>query len=208
MEYLKLLVELAKAIAWPVAVLLIGLMFKADVRALFPRLKKAGPTGFEFDPGRQALAAPSKELKALPGFPERTPMIAKVETDLHTELELIDPEKRTDVLIRHLAVARLSAMFEQIHRTLYGTQLRGLRALAASADGSVSRAEAASAFDNQIKPRFAEFYEKNSFDEWVRYLFTVGLVDSKDDKIVITEKGRELLRYADAVGLSDDVRPN
>jgi hypothetical protein len=31
LEYLKLLVELAKAIAWPVAVLLIGLMFKADV---------------------------------------------------------------------------------------------------------------------------------------------------------------------------------
>lgn len=208
MEYLKLLIELAKAVAWPVALVSIGLMFKSDVRTLFPRLKKAGPSGFEFDPGRQVLAAPSKELKALPGFPERTHMIAKVETDLHTELELIDPEKRVDVLIRHLAVARLGVFFEQVHRTLYGSQLRGLRALAATEDGSVSRADAASAFDNQIKPRFAEFYEKNSFDEWVRYLLTVGLVESKGDKIIITEKGRELLRYADAVGLSDDIRPN
>lgn len=34
------------------------------------------------------------------------------------------------------------------------------------------------------------------------------LVELNDNNIVITEKGRELLRYADAVGLSDDVRPN
>ena len=32
MEYLKLLVELAKAVAWPAAVIAIGLMFKSDVR--------------------------------------------------------------------------------------------------------------------------------------------------------------------------------
>lgn len=49
--------------------------------------------------------------------------------------------------------------------------------------------------------------EKSSFDEWVRYLVTIGWVEAKDDKISITEKGRELLRYTDAVGLSDDVRP-
>ncbi|MCS3896412.1 hypothetical protein M2171_005545 [Bradyrhizobium japonicum USDA 38] len=208
MEYLKLLIELAKAIAWPVAVIAIGLMFKADVRALFPRLKKAGPTGFEFDPGRQVLAAPSKELKDLPGFPERSPMVAKVETDLHTELELFDPDRRIDLLIRNLAVARLATSFEQIHRTLFGSQLRSLRALAASENGAASRAEASSAFENQVKPRFPEFYEKSSFDEWVRYLITVGLVEMKADKIAITEKGRELLRYADAVGLSDDIRPN
>lgn len=154
------------------------------------------------------LAAPSKELKELPGFPERSLMIAKVETDLHAELELFDPEKRIDLLIRHLAVARLSVAFEQIHRTLYGSQIRGLRALAAAENGTVARAEAASAFENQVKAGFPEFYEKSSFDEWVRYLITVGLVELNDNNIVITEKGRKLLRYADAVGLSDDVRPN
>ena len=63
MEYLKLLVDLAKAIAWPSAVFALGYMFRSDVRALFPRLTKAGPTGLEFDPARQLLAAASKELK-------------------------------------------------------------------------------------------------------------------------------------------------
>ena len=71
MEYLKLLVELAKAIAWPSAVFALGFMFRSDVRALFPQLKRAGPSGLEFDPVRQLLAAASSGgLRALPGFPK------------------------------------------------------------------------------------------------------------------------------------------
>ncbi len=53
----KIFVDLIKAIAWPSAVFALGFMFRSDVRALFPRLKKAGPTGLEFDPARQVLAA-------------------------------------------------------------------------------------------------------------------------------------------------------
>jgi len=99
------------------AVFALGHMFRSDVRALFPRLKKAGPTGLEFDPARQLLAAASKELKTLPGFPDRTPMIAKVETDLHAELDIIDPDKRA------------------------------LRALSEAEGGKASRAESITYFD-------------------------------------------------------------
>ncbi|MGY4411957.1 hypothetical protein ACVWW4_003693 [Bradyrhizobium sp. LB7.1] len=38
MEYLKLLVDFAKAIAWPSAVFALEFMFRSDVRELFPRL--------------------------------------------------------------------------------------------------------------------------------------------------------------------------
>jgi hypothetical protein len=58
----------------------------------------------------------------LPGFPDRTPMITKVETDLHAELDIIDPDKRIDLLVRHLAVARLGRNFEQILRTFSGVK--------------------------------------------------------------------------------------
>jgi hypothetical protein len=205
MEYLKLLVDLAKAIAWPTAVFALGFMFRSDVRALFPRLKKAGPTGLEFDPARQLLAATSKELKVLPGFPDRSPMIAKAETALHNELELFDPEKRIDLLIRHLAVDRLARNFEQIHRTLFGSQIRALRALQVDG-GKTSRAESVTYFD-QVKAQFPEFYEKNTFDEWIRYPTTAGLVEANQEQITITELGREFLNYMDAVGLSESTRP-
>ena len=183
----------------------LGFMFRSDVRALFPRLKKAGPTGLEFDPARQLLAATSKELRDLPGFPDRSPMVAKVETSLHTELDLIDPEKRVDVLIRHLAVARLARNFELVHRTLFGSQIRALRALQTDG-GKTSRAESVAYFD-QVKAQFPEFYEKNTFDEWIRYPITAGLIESKDEQVIVTELGRELLNYMDAVGLSESTRP-
>jgi hypothetical protein len=206
MEYLKLLVDLAKAIAWPSAVFALGYMFRSDVRALFPRLTKAGPTGLEFDPARQLLAVTSKELKVLPGFPDRTPMITKVETDLHTELDIIDPDKRIDVLIRHLAVARLGRNFEQMHRTLFGSQIRALRALLEADGGRTSRVESVKYFD-QVKAKFADFYEKNTFDEWIRYPVSVGLIEANNEQVTITELGREFLIYMDALGLSDGARP-
>ena len=40
------------------AVFALGYMFRSDVRALFPRLKKAGPTGLDFDPARQLRPLP------------------------------------------------------------------------------------------------------------------------------------------------------
>ena len=206
MEYLKLLVDLAKAIAWPSAVFALGYMFRSDVRALFPRLTKAGPSGLEFDPARQLLAVTSKELKVLPGFPDRTPMITKVETDLHAELDIIDPDKRIDVLIRHLAVARLWRNFEQILRTLFGSQIRALRALSEAEGGRISRAESVTYF-GEVKVRYADFYEKNTFDEWIRYPVSAGLIEAKNEQVTITELGREFLTYMNALGLSENTRP-
>lgn len=206
MEYLKLLVDLAKAIAWPSAVFALGYMFRSDVRALFPRLTKAGPTGLEFDPARQLLAVTSKELKVLPGFPDRTPMITKVETDLHAELDIIDPDKRIDVLIRHLAVARLGRNFEQILRTLFGSQIRALRALSEAEGGRISRAESVTYF-GEVKVRYADFYEKNTFDEWIRYPVSAGLIEAKNEQVTIIELGREFLTYMNALGLSENTRP-
>ena len=206
MEYLKLLVDLAKAIAWPSAVFALGYMFRSDVRALFPRLTKAGPTGLEFDPARQLLAVTSKELKVLPGFPDRTPMITKVETDLHAELDIIDPDKRIDLLVRHLAVARLRKNFEQILRTLFGSQIRALRALSKAEGGRTSRAESIAYFD-EVKAKYADFYEKNTFDEWIRYPVSAGLVEAKNDEVAITDFGREFLIYMNALGLSENTRP-
>jgi hypothetical protein len=206
MEYLKLLVDLAKAIAWPSAVFALGYMFRSDVRALFPRLTKAGPSGLEFDPARQLLAVTSKELKVLPGFPDRTPMITKVETDLHAELDIIDPDKRIDVLIRHLAVARLGRNFEQILRILFGSQIRALRTLSEAEGGRTSPAESVTYFD-EVKAKYADFYEKNTFDEWIQYPVSAGLIEPKNEQVTITELGREFLTYMNALGLSENIRP-
>jgi hypothetical protein len=194
MELFKVFVDLVKAVAWPTAIFALGFMFRSDVRALFPRLKKAGPTGLEFDPSRQLLSAVTRELQELPGFPPRTPTIAKVETQLHAELGIIDPEKQIDVLVRNLAVARLARNFEQIYRIIFGSQIAGLAALAAAPDGEAPVSESSSYFDG-IKAKYSEFYEKNTFEEWIRYPINADLVVRSGDCLKVTDLGRDFLTY-------------
>jgi hypothetical protein len=118
-------------------------------------------------------------------------------------LGIIDPEKQIDVLVRHLAAARLGRNFEQIYRVIFGSQIAGLKALASASGGSTSREESASFFDG-VKAKFPEFYEKNTFDEWIQYPKTAGLVTQTGDQISITELGREFLIYLGAVQLSEN----
>ncbi len=47
----------------------------------------------------------------------------------------------------------------------------------------------------------------NTFDEWVRYPVSAGLIEAKDEQVTITEVGREFLGYMDALGLSESTRP-
>ena len=107
-------------------------------------------------------------------------MIAKVETDLHAELDIIDPDKRIGVLIRHLAVARLARNFEQMHRTLRepNTCPKGI---IGGRGGKASRAESITYFD-QVKAQYADFYEKNTFDEWIRYPASAGPIEVKNER--------------------------
>lgn len=203
MEYLKLLVDLVKAVAWPVAVFALGYLFRSDVRALFPRLKKAGPSGFEFDPARQMLTVASRELREIPGFPDRTPMIARVEKELHNDLAIVDSEKQVDVLVRHLAVARLGRVFEQIYRILFGSQIAALMALVNAPDGEIAATEAATYFEG-VKAKYPDFYEKNTFEEWIRYPLNAGLIERTGDRVRITDFGREFVTYVRSTNLPLD----
>ena len=127
-------------------------------------------------------------------------MITKVETELHAELGIIDPEKQIDVLVRHLAIARLSRNFEQIYRIIFGSQIAGLTALAAAPNGEAPASEASAYFDT-IKAKFPEFYEKSNFEQWIQYPINADLIERLSDRLKITDMGREFLTYLTAVKL-------
>jgi hypothetical protein len=122
------------------------------------------------------------------------PTIAKVETQLHAELGIIDPEKQIDVLVRNLAVARLGRNFEQIYRIIFGSQIAGLAALAAAPDGEAPVSESSSYFDD-IKAKHSEFYEKNTFEEWIQYPINADLAVRSGDRLKVTDLGRDFLTY-------------
>ena len=68
MEWAYLIFDLLKGLAWPVVVLVLVLLFRSKLQELIPRVKKAGPSGLEFDTQVQKNIPTSTpgELKRLP----------------------------------------------------------------------------------------------------------------------------------------------
>jgi hypothetical protein len=61
-----------------------------------------------------------------------------------------------------------------------------LTALAAAPNGEALISESSAYFDT-IKAKFPEFYEKNNFEEWIRYPISEGLIERSADHVNITD---------------------
>ena len=64
MDTLTFIVEMTKALAWPIAVSVLGIAFRSQIRGLLLRMKKGkvGPAEFEFEHRLQELAAANPEV--------------------------------------------------------------------------------------------------------------------------------------------------
>ncbi len=74
MELTKLILEFVRVLAWPITVLVLALIFRAPLRAILSRLRKAGlPGGVSIDFQEQILEAKqlSERVEALPPPAER-----------------------------------------------------------------------------------------------------------------------------------------
>jgi len=74
MEIAKLILEFVKALAWPLAVTFLAMLFRAPLSAILTRLRKAGlPGGVSIDLQEQIQEAKqvSEEVRALPAPPDR-----------------------------------------------------------------------------------------------------------------------------------------
>ncbi|HMJ44397.1 MAG TPA: hypothetical protein VK522_19190 [Pseudolabrys sp.] len=202
MALAQLLVDLLKGLAWPAVALILGFLFKTELRSLFPRIIKAGPGGIELDREKQRIPRSTGELQELPGL-QRTAKMAEIEKSIHQALELYDSNKQVDLLVRHLAQSRLETVFERIYGAIFGSQILGLRALANTGGGSVSKEEAIKFFDD-VKSKYPEFYGKSTFEDWISFLRSFELVRDNGNSVEITELGRDFLLYLTARGLSEN----
>ncbi|WP_161855521.1 hypothetical protein [Bradyrhizobium sp. CCBAU 051011] len=75
--------------------------------------------------------------------------------------------------------------------------------LAAAPNGEAALSESSAFFDG-LKAKHPDFYEKNTFEEWIRDPLTAGLIKRSRDQIRITDLGREFLTYLQATNLSAD----
>ena len=210
LEHWKLGADVVKTAIWPVAIFGLALYFRNDIRALVPRLRKAGLAGVEFDDTRHRQAdsgakelsnvealgqlekpeSKSPELMEIPGRP-RTEVIGLVEKSIHHHLENFDEKRKIPLLARELAQTRLEAAFERVYYTIFGSQLACLHHLIKEG-GKVSVATAQDFFKS-VKTKFPEFYEKSTFEQWFSFIEGNGLAVVKDGVVEITAIGQEFL---------------
>ena len=117
-------------------------------------------------------------------------------------LEQFDPPERDKVLHRLIAAYAIKYEFEEIYRTIFGSQLSALEFVNSSTAGA--ELKLLEIFFRQGVAQAPDFYEKYSFDQWLQFLTAnQPLVEKNDQQVQITLYGREFLKYLYIAPLRD-----
>lgn len=185
---------------WPLAVLVIALLYGKPLRSLLaallnevPRVQKAW--GLELTPAERQTAltgenAPTEEFKQLPGV-ARTASVMELERRFATQLATLPQDEHEARLRAALAYATLQASFERAYGSIFGSQIHALEIINAY-PRPIGEIEALFTDAAQNHP---QIYKDYTFQEWLRFLENFELVEQKGEKVEITNFGREFLAY-------------
>jgi hypothetical protein len=194
--------------AWPLAVLLVALLYKKAVFTLFQALLEKSfsfelPGGFKLttkgadQQKAEASSVPAK-LREVPNV-RRTPAIEKLEQELLSQIKAFKEEDRVGILALSLAEAQLAAAFGQIYALIFGSQILGLSELAKLS--KVTNEEANLFFIEYAAKRFPLIYANYDFSGWMRFLLSNNLIEQDQNDIRITDTGRDFLLWLEKTRL-------
>lgn len=210
MEVLRLL-----ATSWPAATVLIAvslgtlflLLFRGSIATAIPKIRRVGRSGVELDvptPPSQAEESTARltesdafvaaeQLKKALDSPLLIEQETRIKRDLAERGLDVSPAS-VDVLVRYLAAFQLAYAFEALYSLIYGSQLTLLQTLNSQAQGMEYQIARTFSYDIAAVI-YPDVYRAYSFDEYIHFLLTTGLVSRADDRIFITPMGREFLAY-------------
>jgi hypothetical protein len=200
LQYLRAFFDLLEGLAWPAAILAVALVFRHQISAAIPRIRKAGIAGVELDAEALQAAKPPELTPAISVLGEARPAIKDVEDELQENLKLIESSKQIPLLVRRLALTQAGAYFENTYGLIFGSQIEFLETL--SVLGELTEEESRSRFATNYSPRFQGEASGVSYEPWVEFLIARKLVNLTGAKIEITKLGEEFLYYLKANGRS------
>jgi hypothetical protein len=213
-QWLWLLVHLFRILAWPVLIGLVVWYLQDGISKLLQSfsartLKIKAPGGFEAsvdapinqggDAGTKITGAPI--TAAAPLEPAPRAAVMHLEEELRQQLAGIDPAEQNARLFRELAETRLRAGHEAIYNRIFGSQLNALRNLDQRGTGTVAEALQ---FYNALIPLYPTMYPGYSFDNWLGFMITNGLVIREGDQLRAGVYGHDFLLYITELRLSTD----
>lgn len=205
LDYLKIALEFISSIAWPAAVVGVALLFKKDIQDAIPRVEHAGPGGVTLRQAAQESEPPKVQANEQEKPLDSANFRPEVKKAYDTILAKLDKDRPTDVrghLAYYLAESQLATYFENTYGQIFGSQLRGLRAL--DGQGAVTVEDAESFYKREAAEKYPNEYKNFTFDQWLGFLEKRELVQRKDSRVEITNLGREFMTYMRAKRLSEN----
>lgn len=207
------LVELVKAVAWPVAVVVVAAWFKPTVASFFPTLLRRA---FQVEvPGFFKAKVDAEEQKAVEAPPSAAALDTKavlapsprlavntVEGKLRQDIQTVEINSREAILLRALAETRLTSGHEFTYNRIFGSQIAALRQLNLVGEATFEQARQ---FFSQYSQRYPEMYGRElAFEDWLSFLVRLGHVEQHGNMLRVTEIGRDFLFYLTDRRLPED----
>lgn len=205
----KVIVDFFVGTAWPIALVVCLLIFKAPIKELLSRRSfKIGKEGIEFgavetqslkDRVSQSpddLVKPAEHPNPLiKSFLEQMEALVKSTLDEAAVNSNIDREA---FLVRIAADTAGARYLELAYRSIFGSQIAALDALQSLGGvGSVQMLQ------DQYKNAVLEnpgFYQSFSFEQWLGYLTAWGLVEVNNSEVHLTSAGRAFIPHIANLG--------
>lgn len=205
---------------WPVVVFALGvvviLAFRVPLGSVIGRLTKVKAPGIEAEASEQAQAQTDAQSKGAQELPSPSDLAAATTSNDPLVNPLIlevaqhiarDPivtgvpqgDARDTVFARHLASVQIALFFERIYQYIFGSQIKALRL--ANRNFGATLSELRAVYDA------ADHNPVYTFDSFVNYLREYAEFITVDgENVLITERGREFLKYLIQMRYSDKAR--
>ena len=187
-----------EAVVWPVAFIIIALLFRGPLVRFLDRVRNIKTNGVEVAAGGQDTEQSEIGPTAADEFARLfdNQLLIEREDAISAELAPMvgtDQTKREKLLIRIIATQAIRQQFETTYKIIWGSQLTALEIANTAPDGVQKKTF--ETLYNQASARHKELYANYSFERWLAFMENQFLSFSKDDSIYITLTGREFLKY-------------
>ncbi|MCL4360349.1 hypothetical protein M1555_03800 [Patescibacteria group bacterium] len=164
-----MILEYVKVLIWPSIVIFLIIKFNQEIKNLLNRIQSADLPG-----GTRVNLSPPPQYEKLAENNPKTSEIEKIKKDLSYTQIYLD--------------------FERIYRFIFGSQIELLKRLRAqeTRNGEQSKDTILFfVFTQNIFPLLKNW----TFDFYLKFLFDAGLIHSRNDHYLITDKGKAFLSY-------------
>ncbi|HNS81197.1 MAG TPA: hypothetical protein PKM67_07045 [Kiritimatiellia bacterium] len=210
MDYYKV-IDILK---WPCAALIACLIFRKAICSVLARIKSVGKDGVQVDPPKandQSQTPPEvHEIKEDDGLMHafNYPSLLDQEHAIVDDLKRLGYEstgKTISLLIRYLANAQITILFQNIYRLIFGSQIVFLKVLNQNRVDGLNQ-EYLEHYYSRVKSKHSPGFDRWNTKQYVEYLISSKLIRLDADRYYITNLGIDYLQWMINAGLSD-VKP-